>query len=356
MTFLDLFDQLVVTEFVKRNYAEISRNRGGGEDATTEYGPRILPQVPLAGRHVRMRFQEILGVGMANFKAPGAHPSLWTHKPNLRETFMELVDIDEMHRIDPIDLMQLESPDPNVIRETQWDLAQRASDMAERNDLRTEWMRWESLKGVLVVPYPNAAPITVNYGIPAGNFPTFGTPWTDLVNADPIEDLWALGAVGIPAAGVYLNLHHMAFATHRLMVRSNKVKAQLSSYGRDVMIPTDKDISELLREGAEIIKTDAGYMDENSLAKTLITWIPEGKIFTTLKGYRYAGRPIGSMKDGWVLVGGPTTSQRPIPKQGMQSEWIYDRRGQETLFRQASARMPVLEAPEVLAWGTAYTP
>lgn len=356
MPFLDLYDQVVVTEFVRREYEALVRGAGGGEDRTTHLLPKIMPTTPINGRHVRVRYQDILGVGLAQFKAPGAAPQLWTFKKNLREKFMEIVDIDEMHRVDPVEMLQIKSPDPNVVSEVQVSLSERATAMAERNDNRTTWMGWEALKGVLVVPYPNAAPITVNYGIPAPHFPTFATAWTDLTNADPLEDLWTLGAVAIPASGIYLGHHHMSFQTYRYFQRNKKLLEKLSSYGRDVMIPTDGDIKQLLREGTQITVTDDGYMQENSTDKTLVKWIPDGKVFTTTPDYRYANRKIAEMKDGWVLVGGPTTSDQPVARQGMQSEWIYNRVNQATLFRQASARMPLIHAPEALAWATAYTP
>lgn len=354
--FLDLFDQVQVTEFVRREYDALIRGAGGGEDRTTSYGRRIMPLKNHNGRHVRVRYQDILGVGLAQFKAPGAQPALWTHKPNLRETFMEIADIDEMTRWDPVEMLQLQSPDPNVVAQAQDTLAERSTAMQVRNEQRTDWMIWQALQGVLVVPYPNAAPLTINYGIPASHFPTFATPWTDIVNSDPIEDLWTLGAVAISDAGIYLPHHHMSFATERYMLRSQKVIDRLSSYGRDVMVPTQGDLRVLLREGTMITVTDDGWISENSLAKTLNKWIADGKVFTTTADYTYAGRPIGWTADGWVLVGPPTTQDKPLAKQGMQSEWIYNRIGQQTLFRQASARMPILNAPEVLAWATAYTP
>lgn len=139
------------------------------------------------------------------------------------------------------------------------------------------------------------------------------------------------------------------------MLRSQKTIDKLSSYGRSVMVPTQADFRVLLREGTEWVATDDGYLTENSTAKTLNKWIADGKIFTTTPDYRYLGRPIGWVADGWVLVGpASSTANQPVAKQGMQSEWIYNRIGQHTLFRQASARMPVLNAPEVLAWATAY--
>jgi hypothetical protein len=359
MPMLDLFDQIQVTEFVRREYDALIRSAGGGEDRTTSFGRKILSLKNHNGRHVRVRYQDILGVGLAQFKAPGAAPALWTHKPNLREKFMEIVDIDEMTRWDPVEMLKLKSPDPNVVEQAQDDLAQRAVDMQTRNEQRTDWMIWEALKGAITIPFPNAAPITVNYGVPAGHFPTFATPWSDLVNADPIEDLWALGAVAIPASGIYLPHHHMSFATHRLMIRSEKIRDRLSSYGRDVLQPNEDDLKVLLRDGSKITVTDDGWIAENSVNKTLNKWIADGKIFTTTSDYRYLGRPIGWVADGWVLVGpanGNVIGAQPQARQGMQSEWLYNHLGQHTLFRQASARMPILDAPEVLAWATAYTP
>jgi hypothetical protein len=355
MPMLDLYDQITVTEFVRRNYEAVTRSAAaeGGEDRNTNLGRKVLPMVPHRGRHVRIRYADITGVGLAPFKAPGAAPMLWTRKPNLREQFMEMQDIDEAHPVDPVEMLAIKSNDPNRRDEAQFTLAENATAMAERNDNRTEWMRWEALKGILPVNLPNAGSISINYGIPAGHFPTFATAWTDLVNSDPIEDLWALGAVAIPNAGIYLDRHHMSFKTHRLMLRNQKLNAKLSSYGRDVMFPKESDVTELLRDGTTIVKTDDGWMTEGSATFSLNRWIAEGKIFTTTSNYRYLGRPIGEVKDGWVLVGSPGADQ-PVARQGMQSEWIYDRVNQHTLFRQASARMVVLYAPQAIAWGTAH--
>jgi Phage major capsid protein E len=352
---IDFFDQIQVTEFVRREHDALVRSAGGGEDRSRQgLARRILGLRSHAGRHVRLRYQDILGVGLAQLKAPGAQPALWTHKPNLRETFMEVVDIDEFTRWDPIEMLQLKSPDPNVFEQTVETFTQRTTAMATRNEQRTDWMIWEALKGVAVLPYPNAAPLTVNYGIPAAHFPTFATAWTDIENSDPIGDLWALGAVAIPASGIYLSHHHMSFQTERYMLHSKSIVDKLSSYGRNVMVPTQADLRVLLREGSTITVTDDGWIEENSTEKKLNKWIEDGQIFTTTPDYTYAGREIGWTADGWVLVSGNTTADMPVGKQGRQSEWIYNRVSQQTLFRQASSRMPIINAPEALAWATAY--
>lgn len=350
---LDLYDQIQVTEFVRTNYEQITRSAGGGEDRTTQLGPRILPQVPHQGRYVRIRYADTLGVGLASFKSPGAAPALWTHKPNLRESFFSMVDIDEAHVVDPVEMLALKSNDPNRLQEAQFDLAEKATAMATRNDQRTMWMRWQALQGVLVVPYPNAGSITINYGIPAGHFPTFSVPWTNLASSTPIDDLWTLGAVAIPDAGIYLGHHHMSFATQRNMYRSQSILNQLSSYGRDVLFPKESDVTELLRDGSQITATDDGWFAENTASFALNKWIADGKIFTTTRDYTYNNRPLGQVKDGWVLVGSAGADQ-PTARQGMQSEWIYDRVRQHTMFRNASARMVVLNSPQAIAWGTAY--
>lgn len=354
MPLLDLHDQIQVTEYVRREYDAIARSAGGGEDRSTGIVRRILPLKPHEGRHVRMRITDVLGVGLAQLKAPGARPALWNAKPNLRDQLMELVDIDEAHRYDPIEMMALKSSDPNYRREAKYDFTQYATMLAQRNDQRTDWLMWEALKGVMVLNYPNGGTQTVGTGIPASHFPTFMTPWTTIATSNPIEDLFALGAVGLSDAGIYLDHHHMSEATYRYMQRSAKVIAALSTYGRDVMLPTTGDLQQLLREGTVITRTDDGWLSENSPTPTLNKWIADGKIFTTTKDYTYAGRRLGWTADGWVLVGSASTADQPVAKQGIQSEWIYDRHSQNTTYRQASARMPILEAPNAIAWGTAY--
>jgi hypothetical protein len=360
MPLLDLYDQIVVTEYVRREYDALIRGWGTPmeEDRRTKIGRRILSMRNHAGRHVRIRYQDILGVGLAHFKAPGARPQLWTHKPNLRERFMEIVDVDEMTRWDPVRFMALQSPDPNTRKEAELELTDVATGIQQRNENRTDWMIWEALKGVMVVDYPNAAPLTINFGVPATHFPTFTIPWTDTENSQPVEDLWALSSIAIPAAGHPLLLHHMGEQTFKYALRSQSVRDMLSTYGRTNMRVQEGDFDALLPDGTQIIRTDDGYLDDNSgsESKALIKWIPDGRIFTTTPDYRYAGRPIGWTADGWVLTSPPNDSQRPIPRQGMQSEWIYDRLGQDTMFRQASARMPILEAPEAVAWGKAHDP
>lgn len=353
--FLNIFEQTVVTELIKREHSRI-RRQAGGDEVHVEYGSRILPLQTVNSRHVKVRVQDVLPTGMANFKAPGAAPTLWTHRPSLREQVIELVDIDEAHRIDPVEMLKLKSPDPNVVKEAVWGIVERGAAMQDRNELRTEWMRWEALKGTLVVDYPDAAPITINYGIPASHFPVAGVPWTDVANADIVEDLWSLSAVALDDAGVYLPKYHLTSPVWRYMRRNEKIKDALSSYGRNVFLPTENDVRDLLREGSTFVVVDSGYLPENQENFRLTKWIEDGQVFATTSDYTYAGRRIGEVADGWVLLGPEGhAGQLPVARQGMQSEWIYNRNNQQTVLRQASARMPKIYAPNALAWLTAYS-
>lgn len=353
MAFLDIFEQTVLTEVVKREHERIRKQAGGDEKMVDTLGSQILPLATQNGRRVKLRVSDVLPYGMAHLKAPGATPALWTHRPRLREEMIELVDIDEIHRIDAEDMLKLKSPDPNVVKEVVWDIAQRGAAAQDRNESRTEWMRWEALKGTLVADYPDANSITISYGIPAAHFPVAGTAWTDVDNADPVEDLWALGAVPIDSAGIYLSKFHFSSEVWRYMRRNAKIKDALSSYGRNVFLPTENDVRDLLREGSQWVVTDSGYIPEGREDFKLTKYIEDGQIFATTSDYNYAGRRIGDMADGWVLVG-QEGREMPTARQGMQSEWIYHRMGQQTFLRQASARIPRINAPEALAWLTAY--
>lgn len=350
--FPDIYEQTVLTELIRRDFQEITSRPGGGIN-TDWSAQNILPLVTMNGRHVKIRVQEILPTGLAQFRAPHASPALWTPKPQMREQVIEIVDIDEMSRIDPVKMLQLKSPDPNVIQGTFFDIIELGTKLQQRNELRTEWMRWQALQGALVVSYPNAGSITINYGIPAGHFPTFGTPWTDVVHADPVEDLWALGAIALADAGIYLSLFHMNSVTFRYMRRNEKIRQALSTYGRDVMLPTDSDLASLLRAESQIQIVDAGYLPEGASNKLLTKFVPDGKIMTTTKDYTYAGRGIGDMADGWVLVSVPG-QEEPDARQGMQSEILGNKMAKQTFLRQASARIPRLYAPESIAWATAF--
>lgn len=352
MTFYDIWDATVLTELIKREHEAIRRGAGGGENWENP-AATILPMRTQNGRTVKIRVKDVLPVGMAQFKAPGATPALVTFKPRLKEYVMEIADIDEFHRIDPVDMLKLKSPDPNVAEGAMLSIVERGANLQTRNEVRTEWMRWEALKGSLQVSYPNAGAIVVDYGIPAGNFVTFGVPWTDINNSDPVEDFWSLGAVGINSAGIYLQNYHFNSVTHRLLRRNEKIRDQLSSYGRSNVLPTDQDLRDLLREGTTFKVIDSGWIPENQATYEVTKWIADYKILATTPNYTYAGHRIGDMADGWVLVGPEgSAANAPVAKQGTQSEWIYDRKSQQTLLRQASARMPRMYAPEAIAWGT----
>lgn len=350
--FYDIWEQTVITELVKREHAAI-RRQAGGDEQWDNPATRILPLKQQNGRTVKIRYRDILPVGLAQFKAPGASPALWTTKPRLREEVITVQDIDEFHRIDPVDMLKLKSPDPNVAEEAMLSIVERGAALQQRNEDRTEWMRWEALKGSLTVPFPNAGSLTIDYGIPVGHFVTMGTPWTDVVNSDPVEDLWALGSVGLTDAGVYLPNFHMNTVTHRLLRRNEKIRDQLSSYGRSNVLPTDADLRDLLREGSTMVIIDSGWFTDQQTDFAVTKWLADYKVMATTADYTYAGHRIGDVADAWVLVGPEgSAANQPVARQGMQSEWIYDRKSQQTLLRQASSRMPRLYAPEAIAWGT----
>ena len=77
MAFLDILEQNVVTEVIRRRHEDI-RRQAGGDEVFQEFGERILPNVNHNGRHAQLWVQDILPVGLAQFKAPGATPALWT--------------------------------------------------------------------------------------------------------------------------------------------------------------------------------------------------------------------------------------------------------------------------------------
>jgi hypothetical protein len=213
-------------------------------------------------------------------------------------------------------------------------------------------MRWEALKGVLVGPVPERRLDHHQLRHPGGHFPTFATPWTSTTATRiPIEDLWALGAVALPASGIYLSRTTCRSPRSGLHAAAQSPEPALELRPRR-HVPEGVRRPRASARGLEIVATDDGWTWPRTPRTSLNKWIADGKVFTTTPTTATPA-PIGEIKDGWVLVGAPGADQ-PVARQGMQSEWIYDR--VRTSTRCSATRRPHGRAvrTEALAWGTAY--
>jgi len=346
----DLWEQTVLTRLVRRNIENEANQNTGGENRAF-FGANIAPTVDVQSRTTRIRVADVKPYGLGQFKAPDATPPLFKTQPVLTEQVIEIFLLEEMERFTGEEWILLTANDDSIARGARLSLVDRLRIMQLRNERLTEWMRWQAFKGTLAVTFPDGGTITVDYGFASSHLPTAATAWTDTVNADPVEDLYAWSQVGADDVGQYYSRVHLNSQTWRLVIRNQKIRSYLSALGRSIMLPTTTDLQQLMRDGtANFEVLDGGYLPEGATNRRLTKWLPDNRLLITTD-YTLDGERIADVADGQVLVGGDT-GQAPAVAQGMQSEIIANPFSKNIFRRQASARVPRLYRPEAFMYAT----
>jgi hypothetical protein len=350
-------DYALLTATVKRNIEDESAASPGsaqrGFDPGTPqsfafYGANIAPSVSIQSRASRMRISDVNPYGLGQFKAKDASPPLWKTQPKVREEAIELVLLEEMERFGGEEWMLLNSTDPRIQAGAALSLVDRLSIMFKRNDRLTEWMRWQAFKGGFSVTFPDGGTEVYDYQFSASHLPTAGIAWTDHVNSDPVEDIFAWQQVGADDAGQYYPNVHLNSNTLRDVQLNEKIAGTLSSYGRTIMRPTLADINSLMRQGTNWQIIDEGYLPDNATNRRLTKFLPDNRVLLTTT-YQLFGTNIADVADGQVLVGGDGNTA-PSIAQGIQSEVMTNPFTKNTFRRVASARMVRLYWPEAFLY------
>lgn len=317
-------------------------------------GAQIAPLVPIAARAAKVKVAQTYSFGLGQFKAPDATPPLAPKVPyEWSEQIIELALLEEMERISGEHWLRLNSTDTEIKKVAGLDLVTRAQILDQRNERLTEWMRWKAFAGSITIDYDDAnTSLVIDYGLPAGHTPTAGVLWSDLVNSDPISDLKNWSQTIADSSGFYgLNVH-MSSETWELILKNQKVKAYLTGNDRSLWIPTQDDVLALLRDGMNIIISDAGYRPEGVVARGRsdhTRYLPQNKVLITTD-YTVDGERIADTLDGQVLVSDGYNSV--AIRQGSQSEVILDHMSKNHFFRRASARIPRILHPECFLYAT----
>lgn len=353
MNVFDVFSQATFTDLVRRRLQTMF-------ESIPHIGPDIAPTYSVYDRTIEREIAEVASFGVAQFRAPGATPSIFTPQIRYTQEVVSLLLIDEMQRIDEDLHLRLTSPTGNIRARAGVDLVTAAAVLQLRNENRTEWMRWQAFLGNnVVVQYPQTGQqITVSYNYFSGHKPTAAIPWSDRGNATPIDDLRAWQLQIANDLGYYGCNIHMNTTTWTRLQRSDQARGYLTQTDRNTFLPTKEDIEGLLygsvasdsqgnrvAQAPNIIVSDAGYRDVsagyNRGLSAMTKYIPDGTILMT-GPYVFEGEPIADVADGMVAI--RADFQRLAWLQGMQSEILLDH--YTHFFRQASARFVRLRRPE----------
>lgn len=349
----DVFSQATFTDLVRRRLQTMF-------ESIPAIGNDIAPMYGVYDRTVEREVAEVASFGVAQFRAPGATPSVYSPDIKFTQEVVSLLLIDEMQRIDEEMHLRLTSPTPATRYRAGLDLATSAAVLQLRNENQTELMRWAAFLGNdFVVTYPQTGQqITVSYNYLSGHKPVSSIPWADRANATPIDDMrsWQLQIAN--DLGYYGCKFHMNTVTWQRLQRSDQARGYLTQTDRNTFLPTVADITGLLygsvesdsqggrvAQAPEIIVSDAGYRAEtagyNRGLSAMTKYIPDGTVLVT-GPYVFEGEPIADVADGMVAIRQDFNKLSWL--QGMQSEILLDH--YTHFFRQASARFVRLRRPE----------
>lgn len=351
----DIWDQALLTDVIQK---PLPGSLGAGVTGDT-LGNRIAPLVPHRSRVAKIRVTETRPFGKGQFRAPDATPALF--KPpgdTFREELIELALLDEMERIMEEDWIKLKSPDENLSRSVGRSLIERGQILQARNQMLTEWMRWQAFQGELTITYPTGSSLYINYGLPSGHKPTVTTLWSNTEDADPIADIEAWSTVLEDDAGFPGRFLHMTSKTYRHLVENKTIRDSINfnaPSANTLLRPRREDIQNLFTifsQDIELVIYDDGFRDVGASGygyNSLTRYLPDGKVLLTTD-YTLNGVRIADVLDGQVVVSAGYNNVSI--RDGAQAEVMLDHISKTHFLRYASARIPRLIMPEAFLWAT----
>lgn len=343
MPLFDIYDQAVLTELVNQPVDTAL-------EAAPFLGQQLAPSVDQESRMARMDIGRQYSFGIGQFKAPNAMPAL-VEMPvtERREALIEMVQLEEMHRINSEQWLKLNSTDEFVRNSEGLDVVSRGQVLRRRLERLTEWMRWQAfVNGSLTITYPRTnSQLFIDYGFLPGHMPTAGTLWSDLANSDPIADLesWQLG-MAADAGFLGLNIH-LTSKTAKYIINNTKLKTYFNIPPGTPFRATLEQVAQLLAEGTQFVVHDAGFRPMASGASRSeaahTRYLPHGKVLITTD-YSIEGENIADTLNGQVEIG--TDYNETEIQQGPSSEVLLDNMTKNRYLREGAARIVRIIHPE----------
>jgi hypothetical protein len=345
----DIYDQAVLTSLVNEEVDTAL-------EQTPFLGEQIAPQNNLAARMARMDVGRTYSFGMGQFKAPNAMPAL-IEMPvtERREALIEMVQLEEMHRINSEQWIRLQSSDENIRNSEGLDVVERGSILRRRMERLSEWMRWQVfVNGTLTITYPRTnSQLLIDYGWLSGHKPTPSTLWSDLTNSDPVLDLEAWQQLLADDSGHLGTRIHLTSTAAKNILNNAKLKGYFNVPAGQAFRASLDQVAQLLAEGTQFVVHDAGFRPMASgAARTDAShtrYLPVNKVVVTTD-YAIEGEQIADTLNGQVEIG--VAYNDTAIQMGPSSEVILDHMTKNRYLRQASARIVRIIHPECFVSAT----
>lgn len=343
MPSFDIYDQAVLTALVNEPVDTAL-------ESAPYLGNQIAPLENINARMARMDVGRTYSFGIGQYKAPNAMPAL-IEMPTVerREALIEMVQLEEMHRINSEQWIRLNSTDENIRNSEGLEVVERGSIMRRRLERLTEQQRWKVfVDGTLTVTYPRTnSQLVVDYGWLTGHRPTAAVLWTDTTNSDPVADLEAWQQKVADDSGHLATRIHITSADAKLIVQNAKLKTYFNVPSGQPFRASLDQVAQLLADGTTFVVHDAGWRPMASGASRTeashTRYLPVGKVLLTTE-YQIEGENIADTLNGQVEISSAYNDTNI--EQGPQSEVILDHMTKNRYLREAAARITRIIHPE----------
>lgn len=339
----DIWDQAVLTALINEPVDTVL-------ESAPRLGDQIAPLQNTESRLARIEVGRTYSFGIGQFKAPNAMAAL-IEMPvtERREALIEMVALEEMHRINSEQWLKLRSNDENVRKAEGLEIVDRGSILRRRMERLTEKMRWDVfVNGAVTITYPRTnSQLLIDYGWLSGHKPTAGTLWTDTTNSDPVADLDAAQQKVADDSGYLATLIHITSADAKLIVQNAKLKGYFNVDAGTPFRASLDQVAGLLAEGTQFVVHDAGWRPMASGAArdeaAHTRYLPIGKVMLTTP-YVVEGERIAQTLNGQVDVSRAFDSAEPV--MGPANEIILNHMDKNRYLREAATRIVQVLHPE----------
>jgi hypothetical protein len=332
----DIYDQAALTQLINEPV-----------DTALESAPRLGDQIApfqnTESRLARMDIGRTYSFGIGQYKAPNAMPALVEMPVTERkEALIEMIQLEEMHRINSEQWIRLRSNDENVRRAEGLDIVDRGVILRRRMERLTEKMRWDVFTtGALTVTYPRTnSQLFIDYGFLPGHKPVVSVSWSDIVLSDPVADMEGWQQQLADDSGQMGLLIHLTSADAKLVLQNQKLKTYFNVPVGTPFRPTLQQVASLLADGTQFVIYDAGWRpmmsgaDRSEAAHT--RYLPVGTVLMTTK-YSIEGENIADTLNGQVDISVAYNEAEPV--MGPANEVILNHLDKNRYLREAACRI-----------------
>ena len=223
--------------------------------------------------------------------------------------------------------------------------------LSEGVDDRIEMLRWAALSVGTMTYDKYGVKISVDWGIPAGNKKTASPVWSDVNNADPLQDIvdWneiLIAAVGSGAVAAYCSTKVWGYLLQNAKIRN---LIGYSQTGRGLGFPTKTQVMSFMLngEGLPIMQYDAKFNEEAEDGTiTLTRFLGDTKFVMLASASGLSPFGLGDVGMG------------PVPDANMAtgkfSDFYIEREPYKEIARVIAFAFPRIYVPQAIIVGTVH--